>query len=223
MRLLFLDDAPSPCDLLIGTLAKFGHGVDSAPDAEEAAVMACQNDYDSIILHRCTPGDHGIRSLRKLRDEGIRTPILIISNLCGTDEVVRGLTYGADDYLAEPFVPAELSARIETLARRRYGMTDSMRSIGPLEIDTCQKTVTLDQCPVGLTAREYSLLEILSRRPGMVLSREKIEHLLYAETDSPQSNTVDATIYLLRRKLCPAGKPRLIHTRRGLGYVLELS
>ena len=112
-------------------------------------------------------------------------------------------------------------ARLEALARRRYSQPDPQLKVGPLEIDTAAKTVTRSGEAVPLTAREFSLLEVLARRPGQVLSREQIESHLYAELDGPLSNAVDSAICSLRRKVCPPGTPSLIHTRRGLGYVLE--
>lgn len=202
-------------------LARMGHAVDPVATGEDGALMARQNEYDAIILDRMLPGKDGLQILRELRQDGIDTPVLLLTAMDGVEEKVRGLTEGADDYLTKPFALAELAARLEALVRRRYGQADSSRVIGPLLIDTARKSVSRDGEEIALTAREFSLLEILARRPGQVLSREQIEERLYSEADGPQSNAVDAAIYSLRRKLCPPGTEPLIHTRRGLGYVLE--
>jgi two-component system copper resistance phosphate regulon response regulator CusR len=137
------------------------------------------------------------------------------------EEKVRGLGTGADDYLTKPFALAELIARLEALLRRHQVRPNPVVVVGPLEIDTAAKSVRRNGEAITLTAREFFLLEYLARRPGQVFNREQIEAQLYSETDSPLSNAVDAAIYSLRRKICPPGTPPLIHTRRGLGYVLE--
>jgi two-component system copper resistance phosphate regulon response regulator CusR len=136
------------------------------------------------------------------------------------DDRVRGLAVGADDYLVKPFAFEELAARIEALGRRRTGQAKSNVLVGPLEIDLAGKIVRRDGVPIALTSREFALLECLARRPGQILSREQIEAQLYNEAESPLSNAVDAAVYALRRKLCPPNTPPLVHTRRGLGYML---
>jgi DNA-binding response OmpR family regulator len=223
MRLLLVEDGHRLRELLQRALMEMGHGVDLAVDGEEGAVMARQVDYDVILLDWLLPGVDGLDVLRGLRRDGVDTPVLMLTALSALEEKVRSLAEGADDYLTKPFELAELGARLEVLARRRYGMAHSLKRVGSLEIDTCRKIATRDGKKIPLTAREFSLLEILARRPGRVLSREQIAHYLYAESDSPQSNAVDVAVYLLRRKLCPPGTAPLIHTRRGLGYVLEYS
>jgi two-component system copper resistance phosphate regulon response regulator CusR len=146
---------------------------------------------------------------------------LLLTALDAIEEKVRGFGTGADDYLTKPFALAELIARLEALVRRQHGKADSLLHIGPLTLDTSAKSVTLQQRPITLTAREFSLLECLARRQGQVLSRAQIEAHLYAESDSPLSNAVDAAVYSLRRKLALPDGQVLLQTRRGLGYVLE--
>ncbi|GAA5124322.1 response regulator transcription factor [Luteolibacter yonseiensis] len=221
MRLLLIEDARRLNATLCQALARMGHAVDSAENGEDGEWMARRTEYDAIVLDRMLPGKDGLSVLRDLRRDGILTPVLVLTALDATEEKVRGLTEGADDYLTKPFALAELAARLEVLARRQHGQADSRRRIGPLEIDTSRKTVFRDGSEIVLTAREFSLLELLARRPGQVLSREQIEARLYSEADGPLSNAVDAAVYALRRKLCPPGTPPLIATRRGLGYVLE--
>lgn len=221
MRLLIVEDATRLRATLEQALTRMGHAVDTAEDGPDGEAMARTNSYDAIVLDRMLPGKEGLEVLRDLRRDGIDTPVLLLTALAEVEDKVRGLGVGADDYLTKPFALAELAARLEALVRRRYGQADSTLRVGPLEIDLAKKSVLLDGEPVQLTAREFSLLDCLARRPGHILSREQIEARLYAELDGPLSNAVDAAIYALRRKLSPPGKPQLIHTRRGLGYVLE--
>ncbi len=221
MRLLVIEDAARLRETLGRALSRMGHAVDLAADGADGETMARMNGYDAIVLDRMLPAKDGLEVLASLRRDGITTPVLLLTALDGVEEKVRGLGTGADDYLTKPFALAELAARLEALGRRRYNQPDPRLVIGPLEIDTAAKTVRREGRPVPLTAREFSLLEILSRRPGHVLSRAQIEAHLYSETDGPLSNAVDSAVCSLRRKLCPPGTPPLIHTRRGLGYVLE--
>lgn len=221
MRLLIVEDAPRLRDTLGKALTRLGHAVDLAVDGGEGDLMGRTTKYDAVVLDRMMPGKDGLEVLRGWRRDGIDTPVLLLTALDGVEEKVRGLGDGADDYLTKPFALAELIARLEALVRRRYAQPDPTIRVGPLEIDTAAKSVRRDGEPVALTAREFSLLECLARRPGQVLSREQIEARLYSELDGPLSNAVDSAICALRRKLSPPGTGPLIHTRRGLGYVLE--
>ena len=221
MKLLIVEDSARLRETLGKSLGRLGHAVDCAADGEEGFLMGLAGVYDAIVLDRMLPGRDGLQVLAEWRRRGVGTPVLLLTALDGVEEKVRGLGQGADDYLTKPFALAELLARLEALGRRRYAKADPVVRVGPLEIDTAAKSVRRDGGMVPLTAREFSLLECLARRPGQVLSREQIEEKLYSELDSPLSNAVDAAIYSLRKKLCPPGTPQLIHTRRGLGYVLE--
>lgn len=223
MKLLIVEDAPRLRETMGKALSKMGHAVDLAIDGDEGEIMGRTGHYDVIILDRMLPGKSGIEVLQIWRETGILTPVILLTALDGVEEKVRGLSHGADDYLTKPFALEELVARLEALARRSHSQPNPKLSIGPLLIDISSKSVSRDGVPVLLTAREFSLLECLARRPGQVLSRAQIENNLYSESDSPLSNAVDAAVYSLRRKLSPPGTPSLIHTRRGLGYVLEAS
>lgn len=221
MKLLIIEDAPRLRTMLTQSLTRLGHAVDVAEDGIEGEMMARSNFYEAIVLDRMLPGKEGLDVLRDLRRDHIKTPILLLTALDAIEEKVRGLGTGADDYLTKPFALAELIARLEALVRRQHGKADSLLHIGPLTLDTAAKSVTLQQRPITLTAREFSLLECLARRQGQVLSRAQIEAHLYAESDSPLSNAVDAAVYSLRRKLALPDGQVLLQTRRGLGYVLE--
>jgi two-component system copper resistance phosphate regulon response regulator CusR len=221
MKLLIIEDSARLRDTLGKGLARMGHAVDLAEDGIDGDLMGRAVKYDAVVLDRMMPGKDGLEVLRGWRRDGIDTPVLLLTALDGVEEKVRGLGDGADDYLTKPFALAELVARLEALTRRRYAQPDPRLQVGPLEIDTAAKSVSRDGEGIVLTAREFSLLEILARRPGQVLSREQIEAHLYSELEGPLSNAVDSAICSLRRKVCPPGTPPLIHTRRGLGYVLE--
>jgi DNA-binding response OmpR family regulator len=221
MKLLIVEDAPRLRATLTQALTRMGHAVDFAEDGEEGDLMGRATNYDAVVLDRMMPGKDGLEVLRGWRRDGIDTPVLLLTALDGVEEKVRGLGDGADDYMTKPFALAELVARLEALARRRYAQPDPKLTVGPLEIDTAAKSVRREGEDIVLTAREFALLECLARRPGQVMSREQIETRLYAELEGPLSNAVDSAICSLRRKVCPPGTPPLIHTRRGLGYVLE--
>lgn len=221
MKLLIVEDAPRLRATLTQALTRMGHAVDFAEDGDEGDLMGRATSYDAVVLDRMMPGKDGLEVLRGWRRDGIDTPVLLLTALDGVEEKVRGLGDGADDYMTKPFALAELVARLEALARRRYAQPDPKLTVGPLEIDTAAKSVRRDGEDIALTAREFALLECLARRPGQVMSREQIETRLYAELEGPLSNAVDSAICSLRRKVCPPGTPPLIHTRRGLGYVLE--
>ena len=221
MRLLIIEDSEKLRTTAARALTRLGHAVDEAGSAEEGDQMVRDHEYDVIVLDRMLPAEDGLSLLGRWRSAGRDTPVLLLTALHAVEERVRGLAMGADDYLTKPFALAELAARLEVLARRTHGRADSKVRIGPLEIDFAAKSVSRDGAALPLTAREFSLLECLARRPGQILSREQIEEHLYNESDSPVSNAVDAAVYGLRRKLCPPGTPPLIHTRRGLGYVLQ--
>lgn len=220
MKILVVEDSARLRDAMGGGLTKLGHAVDFAVDGAEGSIMGRHPGYDVIVLDRMLPDKEGLEILRDWRSSGIDTPVLLLTALDGVEERVRGLGTGADDYLTKPFALAELVARLEALTRRRYAQADPCLRVGPLEIDTARRHVAVSGTTIVLTAREYTLLECLARRPGHILSREQIEERLYAEADGPLSNAVDAAIYSLRRKLDQAGAPPLIHTRRGLGYTL---
>ena len=220
MRLLLIEDSARLRANLARALKRIGHGVDAASDAEKGEVLARVHEYDVIVLDIMLPGRDGLSLLRGWRNLGKETPVILLTAKAEVDDRVRGLALGADDYLVKPFAFEELAARIEALGRRRTGQAKSEIRVGPLEIDLAGKVVKRDGVRIELTSREFALLECLARRPGQILSRAQIEARLYNESESPLSNAVDAAVYSLRRKLCPPNTPPLVHTRRGLGYML---
>jgi DNA-binding response OmpR family regulator len=190
-------------------------------DGKEGLWLAESNEYDAIILDLMLPGLDGLGLLRRLRQQDNNVPVLILTAKDTLEDRVRGLHLGADDYLIKPFAFAELLARVHTQCRRRYGRKSAPIVIGDLQIDTVARLAKRAGRTIDLTPREFGLLEYLALRRGEVVSRSEIEAHLYGETTDLMSNTVDSAVCMLRRKICPPGAPLLIHTRRGMGYVLE--
>lgn len=202
-------------------LRKAGYALDVTGDGREGMWYAESNEYDVIILDLMLPGLDGISILRRLRDQGKTTPILVLTAKDTVEDRVHGLTNGADDYLIKPFAIEELLARVQALARRGFGVKTPRLVIGDLVIDIPSKTASRRGTPIDLAPREYRLLEYLALRRGSVVSRTEIEQHIYDDRAEPMSNVVDAAVCALRKKIDPPGKASLIHTRRGMGYVLE--
>ena len=222
MRLLVVEDSVRLQRSLSGALRKTGYAVDVAGDGEDGLWLATANDYDVIILDLMLPKRDGLSVLAELRRRGRSVHVLLLTARDTVPDRVTGLQAGADDYLVKPFALEELLARVQALGRRAYGTKQSRLLVGDLEIDTLARCARRAGQAVDLTAREYLLLEYLARRRGEVVSRTEIEAHIYDEQVDPMSNVVDSAICTLRKKIAlPAGAAPLIHTRRGLGYVLE--
>ena len=208
----------SPLDRL---LTRAGFALDTASDGEDGLWLAETVDYDIIILDLMLPKIDGLTLLKRLREHGIQTHVLILTAKDAVEDRVRGLDHGADDYLIKPFALAELLARVQALVRRKYGLKSSDIVIGDLRIDTSRRVVLKADRPIELRPREYALLEYLAFRRGEVISRAEIEHHIYDQAADVASNVVDSAICSLRRKIGAEGAPSLIETRRGMGYVLR--
>jgi DNA-binding response OmpR family regulator len=222
MRVLVVEDSSKIRQYVAKALKRSGYAVDATANGDEGLELAQLNPYDALVLDIMLPGLDGLSILEQLRSEGRDTPILLLTAKDTVDDRVRGLRTGADDYLVKPFALEELLARVEVLCRRRYDRHTTTQRVADLELDTLAKTVARGGRPIELAAREYALLEYLVMRRGQVVSRTEIEEHIYDELVSPMSNVVDAAIYTLRRRLAVTPEsPRLIRTRRGLGYVLE--
>ena len=221
MRVLVVEDSPRLQRSLGTALRKSSYAVDSAADGEEGLWLAQSHDYDVIILDVMLPKRDGLSVLTELRRQGRHTHVLLLTARDTVPDRVQGLRAGADDYLVKPFALEELLARVQALCRRAYGRKQSLLAIADLEIDTLAHTVKRAGQAVTLTAREYHLLEYLARRRGEVVSRTDIEEHIYDGQVDPMSNVVDSAVCSLRKKLGVASDLPLIHTRRGLGYVLE--
>jgi DNA-binding response OmpR family regulator len=200
-------------------LREHAYAVDIAPDGEQALYRASVNTYDVIILDVMLPFKDGNEVCRELRRGGSRIPILMLTARDAVDDRVAGLDSGADDYLTKPFDFKELLARLRALQRRSPELRPPVASVADLALDTASHTVTRGGIPVSLTAKEYALLEYLVLHPDRVIGREEISEHVWDESFDPVSNVIDVHIKRLREKLDP--QHRLIHTRRGEGYILS--
>jgi DNA-binding response OmpR family regulator len=219
MRILVVEDSDILRENLSLGLRKSGYAVDAAAEGKDALWHAESSAYDVIVLDIMLPGLDGVSLLQRLRAQGVDTPVLFLTARDTVADRVHGLRAGADDYLVKPFAFDELLARIEALARRRYGAAERVRRCGELVIDLAAKTVTRAGRPLTLRAREFALLELLALRAGEVVGRAEIERCIYDAHVEPMSNVVESAIYALRRAIDAPGRPSYIQTRRGLGYV----
>jgi DNA-binding response OmpR family regulator len=219
MRVLLVEDSQRLQASIGKALRRTGYAVDTSGDGETALWMAESNEYDAVILDIMLPKLDGLTLLRRLRQKGRQTPILLLTAKDRIEDRVTGLQSGADDYLVKPFALQELLARVQALCRRQYGKKSNLIVISDLEIDTTARVARRAGRELALTSREYMLLEYLGLRQGHIVSRAEIETHIYNESADLMSNAVDSAICTLRKKLEP-GRP-LIHTRRGLGYTLK--
>jgi len=221
VKILLVEDyAPLRATLLKG-LRDAGHTVDAAADGEEGLWFAEGQEFDVIVLDLMLPGIDGLELLRRLREGGRQTHVLILTARDAVEDRVRGLEFGADDYLTKPFAFEELKARINALGRRRFAAKSPALRIGDLEIDRGARRVSRGARTLQLGAKPYALLELLALRAGEVVSREELWSQLYAFDDEPSSNLLEVYVAQLRRKLESEGEPRLIYTHRGVGYQLR--
>ena len=221
MRILVVEDSDTLRETIATGLRNECYCVDTAADGEAGRSLALVNDYDVIVLDLMLPHVDGMSILRELRGLGGRpSPVLILSARDTVADRVAGLQAGADDYLTKPFAFAELLARLQALARRRYQRDQSVIEIAGLTIDTNARVVRSRETPLPLPPREYALLEYLVLRRGELVTRTDIEQHIYDERVEPSSNVVDAAVCSLRRRLNDAGLPDLIVTQRGRGYII---
>ena len=220
MRLLVIEDYAPLREALVQALREEGYSVDEASQGIDAYAAAAVEDYDVLILDLMLPGMDGLEILRRLREEGRRCQVLILTAKDEIEDRVKGLDLGADDYLVKPFAVPELLARVRALLRREYDKKNPILKIGHLEIDTNSHRVSVDGEDTTLTAKEYALLEYLALRKGQVVTRTDIWQHIYDEQSDAVSNVVDVYVGYLRKKIEREDRPKLIQTRRGEGYVL---
>jgi DNA-binding response OmpR family regulator len=220
MRVLLVEDSLRLQTSVAHGLRRSGYAVDVTSDGEEGLWLAESNDYDVIILDLMLPGLDGMTLLKRLRAEERGTHVLILTARDTVDDRVDGLHAGADDYLVKPFALEELLARVQALCRRSYRRKNPQIEIDDLRIDTATRTVVRRGKAIELTPREFMLLEYLALRQGQVVSRPEIEAHLYPDAAELMSNVIDSAICTLRKKITAPGAAPLIHTRRGMGYVL---
>ncbi len=221
MRILIVEDSERLRRTLATALRNSGYVVDVSGDGEDGLWQARMHPYDLIVLDLMLPKRDGLSLLAALRAEHNPVHVLLLTARDTVADRVHGLRAGADDYLIKPFALDELLARVEALVRRAYGTKSVLLQVGDLEIDTQARTVRRGGHPIELTAREYLLIEYMCRRRGEVVTRTQIEEHLYDGSTDLMSNVVDSAVCSLRKKLGVHGEAPLVHTRRGLGYVLE--
>ena len=222
MRLLVVEDEKKLNDLITKKLEKEYYGVDSCFDGEEAVRYVEGTEYDAIILDIMLPKLDGFEVIKRIRVKKNKVPILLLTARDNIDDKVKGLDYGADDYLVKPFIFEELMARIRVLLRRNSGNADNIITIANLKVDLDAKTVFRDDVLIKLSGREYSILEYLIRNKGKILPRERIEDHIWNYEYEGGTNVIDVYIRYLRKKIDDGYTPKLIHTVRGLGYVLRV-
>jgi len=220
MRVLVIEDYDRLRNSLVRGLRENGYAVDQAADGEEGLAFASSSPYDVIVLDLMLPRRDGFEVLKELRKQGITSRILVLTARETVRDRVRGLDLGADDYLTKPFSFEELMARVRSLQRRAYRQVSAVIHVGDLEIDTAARVARRAGEPLDLTARECGILEFLAARKGEVVTREEISSRIYDLGMDRNSNVVDVYMGYIRKKLERDGRPRLIHTRRGLGYML---
>ncbi|QJE73555.1 response regulator transcription factor [Aerophototrophica crusticola] len=223
MRVLLVEDDPmmlKSIELMLGSEA--GYIVDSTAMGEDGLEIGKLYDYDIIILDLMLPDIDGYEVLRRLRSARVTTPILILSGLSDLDAKIKGLGFGADDYLTKPFDKRELLARVQAIVRRSKGHSESVIRTGKLTVNLDAKTVQVDGAPLHLTGKEYGILELLSLRKGTTLTKEMFLNHLYGGMDEPELKIIDVFVCKLRKKLATATDgDNYIETVWGRGYVLR--
>lgn len=221
MKLLIIEDDPRIAETLSAGLAEEKFLVEVAEDGERGEYVASINHYDAIILDLLLPRRSGMEVCRNLRAQGINTPILMLTALDATSDKIAGLNYGADDYLTKPFVFEELLARVRALLRRGPVVRDAKLRCEQVSVDTVGHIITVASQQIELTGREYMLLECLMRNQGKVLTRQQLADQVWGAEYDPLSNVIDVYINYLRNKVDTNPERKLIHTVRGMGYMLK--
>lgn len=223
MRILLVEDARPLARTIAEGLSEEGFSVDVAHGGEDGLHLASEIAYDAIVLDRMLPQLDGLTVLRRLRSRGVRTPVLLLTALGELHDRVEGLDGGGDDYLVKPFAFDELLARLRALVRRSHDHARNDVDVGRLRIDLGARAASVDGRPLDLSAKEFSLLELLALDPGKAFSRTAIAERLYDEETDLDSNVIDVFVARLRRKLDAAGLPgaEVLRTLRGVGYRLD--
>ena len=226
MRILVVEDEQNLNDIIVKRLILEKYGVDTCFNGNDALEYIFSTEYDVIISDIMLPGIDGFEILKRIREKGIKTPVLLLTALDGIEDRVKGLDYGADDYLVKPFAFDELMARIRVLLRRNSTNGNSnasnIFSIANLTVNCNSHDVFRDDVPIKLSTREFTILEYMIRTKERVLSREQIEQHIWNYDYEGGTNVIDVYIRYLRKKIDKDFEPKLIHTVRGIGYVLKV-
>lgn len=221
MRILLVEDDASLRSSLVRALQDTGYVVDACNDGIEGLFYAQEYPIDLAIVDIGLPGLSGLELVRKVREQGGRLPILMLTARGDWQDKVEALEVGADDYLTKPFQLEELLARVQAILRRAAGHASSEISLGPLVLNLSSQQVRRGHDAIELTALEYKLLEYFAMNPGRVLSKANLADHLYPEDADPDSNVIEVMVGRLRRKLDPSGAWQPLRTRRGQGYCFQ--
>ena len=221
MRILVVEDEKDLNNIITKHLKKNNFSVDSVFNGEEALEYLDYGTYDLIILDIMLPKVNGYEVIKKLRENKNEIAVLMLTARDSIEDKIKGIDLGADDYLIKPFDFGELLARIRALVRRKYGNTSNTMEIDDLCIDIAKKTVVRGGKNIELTGKEYEVLEYLIQNKGHVLSRDKIRDSVWDYGYEGESNIIDVLIKNIRKKIDIGNSKQLIHTKRGLGYVLK--
>jgi len=221
MRLLVVEDEKKVASFIKKGLEEEGYVVDLTHDGESGLELALEQLHDLIVLDVHLPKKNGLRLLQELRAEKVNTPVLLLTVRAAVEDKVLGLDAGADDYLTKPFAFQELLARVRALLRRRAEAEAVILRVADLTLDSARRLVRRGEEKIELTPREFTLLDYLMRNPGRVLTRTLIAERVWGYDFDPMTNVIDVYVNYLRKKVDADREPKLIHTVRGVGYVLR--
>ena len=222
MKILVIEDDPTVGQYVKRGLEEQRWGVDLVTDGEEGEARAAAERYDLVVLDMRLPGRSGMEVLRAIRARGFERPVLVLTAQDAVDAKVEAFRAGADDYVTKPFAFEELLARVEALSRRTPTMSAPVLKVADLSLDKNTRTVTRDDEAIELTPKEYTVLEYLMRHAGRVMSRTLITEYAWGYHFDPGTNIVDVVINHLRKKIDSTHAVKLIHTVRGVGYVVRV-
>ncbi|MCP9749587.1 response regulator transcription factor [Ferruginibacter sp. HRS2-29] len=224
MKLLLIEDEPSVAGIINKGLTENGHHITIAPDGDTGLDLVLKNRFDVIILDIMLPGMNGMQLCKTIRDNNIYTPILFLTALGTTENIVAGLNAGGDDYLVKPFKFAELEARIHSLARRKQLAVEQedVLNVGPLNVNLTTKLIYNGETLINLTPTEFRLLEYFVRNRNKVLSRIEILEHVWGIDFNMGTNVVDVYINYLRKKIDTDPETKMIQTIIGMGYMLKV-
>lgn len=222
MRILVIEDDKKIASFIVKGLKQSGYAVDHAPDGEAGFALAVSTPYDAAVVDIMLPKRDGLSLVQELRGQRINTPVLFLSARSSVDDRIKGLQAGGDDYLVKPFAFSELSARLQALIRRSTRTVESTTlTSGELTMNLLTREVTRAGRKIELQAREFSLLEFLMRQAGRVVTKATILEHVWDYSFDPQTNVVDVVVCRLRNKVDRDFEKKMIHTLRGVGYVLK--
>ena len=221
MRVLLVEDDRKVANFIRKGLMEEGYAVDVAPDGETGLAMGLDRLHDVIILDVMLPGKSGFQVVRELRQAKVATPALLLTAREAVEDRVQGLDAGGDDYLTKPFAFAELLARVRALLRRGVTAQAPLLRVADLTLDPAKRTLKRGGEPIPLTNREFAMLEYFMRNPGRVLTRTLIAEHVWDYSFDSSTNVIDVYVNYLRKKIDTGRERRLLHTVRGVGYVLK--